>query len=272
MWIVGANPTPAVSAVGQSRGRDGDRHGARRASVLSRRARRHRAAAHRRRHAAQDPGGDGRRRSGDLHSARRRRTGRHSGRKHSAGGPGRCRNLASSFGTSDGIGVRAQKLSRRPHWTWCAPATIGKRWAASSAIPTKAGFGTKHDRLRLLAIIEAYSITGPAKNLLEFARLARAADVETTIATFTRGASSNLFIDTARADGIPVEVIQESGLYDRSVIRNLSAARRAPAAGHHSNPRGEVAFSRPLRLAPEPGSLGRLPPRLYLARVASAAL
>src|SRR5690242_8430280 len=76
--------------------------------------------------------------------------------------------------------------------------------------------------LRLLAVIEAYSITGPAKNLLEFARLAREAGVETTIATFTRGSSRNLFITTARESGLAVEVIPESGLYDRSVIRNLS--------------------------------------------------
>jgi len=76
--------------------------------------------------------------------------------------------------------------------------------------------------LRLLAIIEAYSITGPAKNLLEFARLARQSGVETTIATFARGESSRLFIDRALDGGIPVEVIEESGLYDRSVIRNLS--------------------------------------------------
>src|ERR1051326_7298459 len=76
--------------------------------------------------------------------------------------------------------------------------------------------------IRLLAIIEAYSITGPAKNLLEFAGLARKSGVETTIATFTRGASHNLFIDSARAARIPVEVIQESGIYDRSVIRSLS--------------------------------------------------
>ncbi|HZL50612.1 MAG TPA: glycosyltransferase family 4 protein [Terracidiphilus sp.] len=76
--------------------------------------------------------------------------------------------------------------------------------------------------LRLLAIIEAYSITGPAKNLLGFAKLARAAGVETTIATFTRGASTNLFIDTAIEGGLKVEVIHESGLYDRRVIRNLS--------------------------------------------------
>ncbi|MBZ5676730.1 MAG: glycosyltransferase [Acidobacteriia bacterium] len=76
-------------------------------------------------------------------------------------------------------------------------------------------------RLRLLAVIEASSITGPAKNLIEFARLARQADVETTIATFTRGSPANLFVDTAREARLPVEVIQESGLYDRSVIRNL---------------------------------------------------
>ncbi len=77
-------------------------------------------------------------------------------------------------------------------------------------------------RVRLLAIIEAESVTGPAKNLLEFARLARALDVETTIATFTRGTSENLFIRTARESGCPVEVIHEAGLYDRSVIANLS--------------------------------------------------
>jgi len=76
--------------------------------------------------------------------------------------------------------------------------------------------------LRLLAIIEAYSITGPAKNLLEFASLARTAGVETTIATFARGSSKNQFIDTARERGLPIEVIHESGLYDRSVIRTLA--------------------------------------------------
>jgi glycosyltransferase involved in cell wall biosynthesis len=78
-------------------------------------------------------------------------------------------------------------------------------------------------RLRLLAIIEAHSITGPAKNLLEFARLARPSGIETTIATFTRGSSGNLFIDTALEEGCPVEIIHESGLYDRSVIRKLAA-------------------------------------------------
>jgi glycosyltransferase involved in cell wall biosynthesis len=79
--------------------------------------------------------------------------------------------------------------------------------------------------VRLLAIIEAHSITGPAKNLLEFAHLARDAGVETTLATFTRGAPTNLFIETARDNGIPVEAILERGAYDASVLaalRNLA--------------------------------------------------
>ncbi len=84
-------------------------------------------------------------------------------------------------------------------------------------------------RLRLLAVIEAYSITGPAKNLLEFARLARE-EVETTIVTFARGDNRNLFIDTARAQDTSIEVIQERGMYDRQVFKALSgiAARLRP--------------------------------------------
>ena len=68
--------------------------------------------------------------------------------------------------------------------------------------------------LRLLALIEAYSITGPAKNLLEFARLARPSGIELILATFTREAASNLFIETVREQNIPIEVIEERGAYD----------------------------------------------------------
>ncbi|MDZ7639319.1 MAG: hypothetical protein U5J83_13880 [Bryobacterales bacterium] len=57
--------------------------------------------------------------------------------------------------------------------------------------------------LRLLAVIEATSITGPAKNLLEFARLAGNSEVETVIATFLRGDASNVFVDRVRAEGSP---------------------------------------------------------------------
>lgn len=76
--------------------------------------------------------------------------------------------------------------------------------------------------VRLLAVIEAYGITGPAKNLLEFARLATAMGVETEIATFVRGQESNHFIETARRESIPVHTIAERGPYDRAAARGLS--------------------------------------------------
>jgi glycosyltransferase involved in cell wall biosynthesis len=85
--------------------------------------------------------------------------------------------------------------------------------------------------LRLLAIVEAYSITGPAKNLLEFARLGENAGIITTIATFTRGSGSNLFIDTARANGIAVEVIPERGPGDPATLLALRQAVERTAPG-----------------------------------------
>ncbi len=76
--------------------------------------------------------------------------------------------------------------------------------------------------LRLLAIIEAHSITGPAKNLLEFAGLAKAQGVETVIATFTRrGTEQNLFLDTVRQRGIRLEVIAERRSWDPAVLPAL---------------------------------------------------
>ena len=75
--------------------------------------------------------------------------------------------------------------------------------------------------LRLLALIEAYSITGPAKNLLEFARLARPSGIELILATFTREAASNLFIETVREQNIPIEVIEERGAYDARLPQTL---------------------------------------------------
>jgi glycosyltransferase involved in cell wall biosynthesis len=76
--------------------------------------------------------------------------------------------------------------------------------------------------LRLLAVIEAYSMTGPAKNLIEFATLARELDVDTAVATFIRGQESNIFIETARSSGVHVHVLGERGLGDRAVLKDLA--------------------------------------------------
>lgn len=77
--------------------------------------------------------------------------------------------------------------------------------------------------IRLLAIIEACTITGPARNLLEFARHSEAYGVETIVATFVRGQTDNLFIRTARAQGTAVELITESAAWDSTVSLKISA-------------------------------------------------
>jgi glycosyltransferase involved in cell wall biosynthesis len=82
-------------------------------------------------------------------------------------------------------------------------------------------------KTRLLAIIEASTITGPAKNLLQFARLAGSDryrfPVEVTIAAFQRTGACDLFLRTAAEWGIPVYPVVESGRFDRSVLARLTS-------------------------------------------------
>src|ERR1035437_9444993 len=82
--------------------------------------------------------------------------------------------------------------------------------------------------LRRLAIMEASSVTGPAKNLLELARLATALNISTTIATFTRGEPDTQFTRAVREAasshaGITLETIAESGAFDPSTLCALRA-------------------------------------------------
>ena len=83
---------------------------------------------------------------------------------------------------------------------------------------------------RLLAILEAESVTGPAKNLLQFARLAQTVEaelrIEVSIAVFHRGGGSNPFIKTAEQFGVPVYTIAEKGRFDRAVIAQMAALAR----------------------------------------------
>jgi glycosyltransferase involved in cell wall biosynthesis len=81
-------------------------------------------------------------------------------------------------------------------------------------------------KLRLLAIIEAATITGPAKNLLQFAELARLdcnLRVEVSVAVFQRAGAPELFLEAARQGSIPVYPIAERGRFDRSVTPALYA-------------------------------------------------
>ena len=82
--------------------------------------------------------------------------------------------------------------------------------------------------------MEATTVTGPAKNLIQFCRRARhAADglqADVTIATFCRGSDSNQFVTAVRAAGIEIDTIAERFRLDTSVIGQLASVvkRRAP--------------------------------------------
>jgi glycosyltransferase involved in cell wall biosynthesis len=89
--------------------------------------------------------------------------------------------------------------------------------------------------VRVLAILEAYSVTGPAKAVLEFAREAgRGASgeprIEVSILTFLRGQAENGFTRAVEAEGLPLDTVVERGGFDFGVIRQLREAvnRRRP--------------------------------------------
>ncbi len=105
--------------------------------------------------------------------------------------------------------------------------------------------------MKVLSIIEATTVTGPAKNLLNFCRLMQSSEfaiqgkplVEVSIVTFDRPVSQpgaiatgqntvgpNAFVTAARGMGISVDVINERFRFDPAVINQLRTivARRAP--------------------------------------------
>src|SRR5882762_1301862 len=91
--------------------------------------------------------------------------------------------------------------------------------------------------IRVLSIMEAAFVSGPAKNLIEFARRARTQDddlpaVEFSTISYQRGASErpNAFVEAARSADIPVDIVYERSRFDRSVLPQLKAivAARRP--------------------------------------------
>ncbi len=91
--------------------------------------------------------------------------------------------------------------------------------------------------IRLLAIIEASTVTGPVKNLLSFFRTARAlpgaTGLDLSLATFRRGDAargSDAFFEAAAAAGIPVDCVRERTPLDWQQIRQLRriVEERAP--------------------------------------------
>ena len=89
--------------------------------------------------------------------------------------------------------------------------------------------------IRVLAVMEASFVSGPAKNLIEFAHQAAGppADlpgVQVTVATFQRGPAESGFVAGVRASGLEVEVIRERRALDFGIIPQLReiVSRRRP--------------------------------------------
>jgi glycosyltransferase involved in cell wall biosynthesis len=80
--------------------------------------------------------------------------------------------------------------------------------------------------LRVLALFESALVSGPAKNLLQFARLARQGangpPVDLQLAVFRRPNAPSDLLDAAAAAGVTVHPIPEKRRFDRSVIPALA--------------------------------------------------
>ena len=82
-------------------------------------------------------------------------------------------------------------------------------------------------RIKVIALVEARVLTGPAKNVLRFAEECRDR-VDLTIVTFVRAsekknqaAPQNAFISEVRKLNLPIEMIWETGAFDLSVLASL---------------------------------------------------
>lgn len=89
-----------------------------------------------------------------------------------------------------------------------------------------AGWDGLNRPLRVLAVMEADRITGPAKNLLRFATRVRGR-IDIQVATYLRRAGDNGFLEAARNAGLTAHGIAEKGRFDTAVVgalRDLVAA------------------------------------------------
>jgi glycosyltransferase involved in cell wall biosynthesis len=97
----------------------------------------------------------------------------------------------------------------------------------TTASSTAVSNGNTTRPIRVLSLMEAKSVTGPAKNMLEFGARSHAdpaSRVSLSFATFQREPGlSNAFIDWAREAGLQVNVIEERFPFDPRIVSKLRA-------------------------------------------------
>jgi glycosyltransferase involved in cell wall biosynthesis len=92
--------------------------------------------------------------------------------------------------------------------------------------------------IRVVSIVEAWFVTGQAKNLLDFAQRSRVEKdgvrpVGLSLVTYERGAGAgerNKFVTAAREAGVTLDLVTEQGRFDRSVLKQIRqiVAERKP--------------------------------------------
>lgn len=83
--------------------------------------------------------------------------------------------------------------------------------------------------IRVVSVVEAWFVTGQAKNLLEFAQRGRVERegtraVDLRLVTYERGAGAgeqNKFVTTARESGVPLDLVTERGRFDTDVLKQI---------------------------------------------------
>lgn len=74
--------------------------------------------------------------------------------------------------------------------------------------------------IQVLTLIENATVTGPARNVIEFGRVAMP-DVEVTIVTYQRGPQESALATAAREAGLPVALVAERRRWDTQVFKQL---------------------------------------------------
>jgi glycosyltransferase involved in cell wall biosynthesis len=84
--------------------------------------------------------------------------------------------------------------------------------------------------MRLLAILETESVSGPTKNLLEFARWAGPIGIETAVVVIARRELATSLVEMVRDSRVSLQVVKERRAFDPNVIAALrdAAARALP--------------------------------------------
>ncbi len=80
--------------------------------------------------------------------------------------------------------------------------------------------------MRVIAVIEAYTVTGPAKNLIRLCRRAIEENCEISLLTFFRSSSpsnpaSNQFIEAVRDAGLHIDVVHERRAFDPRILDQM---------------------------------------------------